>query len=77
MRERRQNIRANGVCQVKKMHNPEVENYIGFGRFSEDLSPEDSFSDSCERLLRRGKAGGRIYKSLTKIRHKKQASSVQ
>ena len=45
------------------MHSLKAENYILFGRFSEDLSPEDGLSDRSEGVLRRGKEGDRIYRS--------------
>ena len=47
----------------KKMQNLKVENYVLFGRFSEDLSPEDSLSDRSEEVLQRGKGGARIHRS--------------
>ena len=37
------------------MHNLNVENYVLFGRFSEDLRQEASLSDPSGGLLRRGR----------------------
>ena len=45
------------------MHNLEVENYVLFGEFSEDVSLEDSLSDCSEGLFQRGKGGTRMYRS--------------
>ena len=39
-----------------------VENYVLFSTLAEDLSPEDSRSDSSEGLFPRGKGGAKIYK---------------
>ena len=45
------------------MHNLKVKNYVLFGGFSEDVSPEDSLSDHSEGLLQRSKGEARIYRS--------------
>ena len=42
-------IKINGKKKKKD------ENFVLFGRFAEDLSPEGSFSDNSESLLQRGK----------------------
>ena len=55
-----------GYCELKKMHNVEVENYVFFGGIFEDLSPEDILSDRSEELLQGGKGGARIYKSFAR-----------
>ena len=47
------------------MHNLKVENYVLFGGRTEDLSLEDSLSDSSEGLLWRGMGGARIYRSFS------------
>ena len=43
-----------------------VENCVLFSRFSEDLSLEDSLSDSSEGLFQRSKGGKRIYRGFTR-----------
>ena len=43
--------------EKKKTHNLKVENYVLFGRLSEDLSPGGSLSDSSKGLFPRGKGG--------------------
>ena len=42
---------------IKEMGNLKVENCFLFGRQTEDLSLRGSFSDSSQRLFRRGKGG--------------------
>ena len=38
-------------CRLKKTHSLKIENYVLFGRQTEDLSPVDSLSDGSEGLL--------------------------
>ena len=52
-------------CQLKKkkMQILKFKNYVFFGGLAEDLSTEDSLSESSEGQLRRGKGGTRIDRS--------------
>lgn len=50
----------------EKNAQPIVENYILYGRHTEDLSPEHSLSDSSEGLLQRDKGGARIHRDSCK-----------
>ena len=53
------------------MHNLKVEDYVLFRKLAEDLSLEDSLSDSTERLLWRGEGGARICRSFCNKDHQK------
>ena len=57
-----QNVWLQNACQLKKMPNLKVENYV-FGGFTEDYSWEGSLSDSSEEMAPRGKGGAGIYRS--------------
>ena len=46
------------LTEKKKKHNLKVESYVLFGGQTEDLSLEDSISDSSEEV----KGGARIYR---------------
>ena len=61
-------------CRLKKTHSLKIENYVLFGRQTEDLSPVDSLSDGSEGLLWRSKGGARIYRNFRKKRKKKAGS---
>ena len=55
---------------MKKKAQPIVENYILYSRHTEDLSPEDSLSDSSEGLFQRDKGGAKIHRSSCKEKKK-------
>ena len=50
------------ILPTGKLHNLKVENYILFGRYTEDFSPGDSLSNSSENVFSRSKGGARIYR---------------
>ena len=57
--------------EKKKKHNLKVVNYTLFQNFTEDYSLADSFSNSSEELLQKGKGGAKMYKSFFGKKKKK------
>ena len=54
------------ILSTGKLHNLKVENYVLFGKHTEDFSPGDSLSNSPKILFSRGKEGARIYRKFCK-----------
>ena len=50
-----------GTVDEKHTHHLKGENYVLFSRYTQDISPGFSLSDSSEKVFQRGKGGARIY----------------